>query len=291
MLVRSHQGQSGPAHVVVLGNDKGGSGKSTLALHIAIALMKAGQRVATIDVDSRQPSLTRYVENRCAFARRTGSSIELPTHYGVTRRAATGDGQSELQQLVDAVIAVERSFDFIVIDTPGTDSGLMRLAHAMADTLLTPVNDSFLDLHALGRLDPASRAATGVSLYVEMVQEGRRRRRQFDGVTADWIVLRNRRSTLLAAGALTELSLRLGFRPVNGLAERVLYRELFPRGLTALDTIDEPGPDLGHLAAREETIGLVRELKLPLDERGRRRAANRAEWFAQAGKPLDVHDI
>lgn len=304
MLVQTSQGQSGSAHVVVLGNEKGGSGKSTTALHVAVALLKAGQRVATIDLDSRQQSFTRYINNRSAWARRTGLPLELPTHYciklGQTMQISENEN-AEFQQFVEAVGAVEHAFDFIVIDTPGTDSYLMRLAHSMADTLVTPINDSFLDFDVLGTVDPATYAVTGESHYAEMVRDVRRKRRQVDGATTDWIVMRNRLSMLgsrnkqLVADGLKELSFRLGFRAIDGFAERVVYREFFPRGLTALDDIDEATlgtrPNLGHVTAREEVLSLLRQLKLPLDERGRRRAANRAEWFAQVDKPLDVHDI
>jgi len=208
---------------------------------------------------------------------------------------------AELRQFVDAVSAVERSFDFIVIDTPGTDNYLMRLAHSMADTLVTPINDSFLDIDVLGTLDPATYAVTGVSHYAEMARDARRKRRQLDGATTDWIVVRNRLSMLgsrnkqLVADVLKELSFQLGFRAIDGLADRVVYRLFFPRGLTALDDIDETTrgtrPNLSHVTAREEVTGLLRQPKLPLDERGRRRPANRAEWFAQVDKPLELHDI
>lgn len=304
MLVQTSQGQSGSAHVIVLGNEKGGSGKSTAALHIAVALLKAGQRVATIDLDCRQQSFTRYINNRSAWARRTGLNLELPVHrcikLGDTMQIAENES-SELHQFVDAVSAVERTFDFIVIDTPGADSYLMRLAHSMADTLVTPINDSFLDFDVLGVIDPATYAVTGVSHYADMVRDTRRKRRQLDGATTDWIVVRNRLSMLgsrnkqLVADGLKQLSLQLGFRAIDGFAERVAYREFFPRGLTALDDIDEATlgtrPNLGHVTAREEVTTLLRQLKLPLDERGRRRAANRAEWFSQIDKPLELHDI
>jgi chromosome partitioning protein len=177
----------------------------------------------------------------------------------------------------------------------------MRLAHSMADTLVTPINDSFLDFDVLGTVDPATYSVTGESHYAEMVRDSRRKRRQLDGASTDWIVVRNRLSMLgsrnkqLVAEGLNELSLRLGFRSVDGFAERVVYREFFPRGLTALDDLDEATlgtrPSLGHVTAREEVTSLLRQLKLPLDERGRRRAANRAEWFNQVDKPLEVHDI
>ena len=94
---------------------------------------------------------------------------------------------------------------------------------------------------------------------------------------------------------MKELSPRLGFRYVDGFAERVVYREFFPRGLTAIDDIDEATlgmrPNLGHVTAREEVASLLRQLKLPLDERGCRRAANRAEWFSQIDEPLELYDI
>jgi chromosome partitioning protein len=304
MLVQASQGQFGSAHVVVLGNEKGGSGKSTTAMHIAVALMKAGQRVVTIDLDCRQQSFTRYVNNRRAWARRTSLNLEIPTHYcikhGQTMQIAENEN-AEFEQFINAVSAVERSFDFIVIDTPGSDSYLMRLAHSMADTLVTPINDSFLDFDVLGTVDPGTYSVTGESHYAEMVRDVRRKRRQVDGATTDWIVVRNRLSMLgsrnkqLVASGLKELSLRLGFRSVDGFAERVVYREFFPRGLTALDDIDEATlgtrPSMGHVTAREEVTSLLRQLKLPLDERGRRRAANRAEWFSQVDKPLEIHDI
>src|ERR1700712_909208 len=304
MLVQTSQGQSGSAHVVVLGNEKGGWGKSTPALHVAVALLKAGQRVATIDLDCRQQSFTRYIGNRRAWARRTGLNLELPVHrcikLGETMQIADNES-SEFLQFMDAVSTVERTFDFIVIDTPGSDSYLMRLAHSMADTLVTPINDSFLDFGVLGPAAPASYSVIGESHYAEMVRDTRRKRRQLDGASCDWIVVRNRLSMLgsrnkqLVADSLNDLSLRLGFRAIDGFAERVVYREFFPRGLTALDNLDEATlgtrPSMGHLTAREEVTSLLRRLQLPLDERGRPRAASRAEWSVQVEKPLEMHDI
>ena len=303
MLMQSTQ-QAGTAHVIVLGNEKGGSGKSTTALHIAVALLKAGQRVATIDLDCRQQSFTRYIANRRAWAERAGLSLEAPAHHclqlGDSMQIA--DNESfELEQFAQAMAAVERSYDFVVIDTPGSDTFLMRLAHSMADTLVTPINDSFLDVDVLATLNPANYQVTGESHYAQMARDARRKRRQHDGSTTDWIVVRNRlsmlgsRNKVLVAGVLDELALRLGFRPVNGLAERVMYREFFPRGLTALDDLNDTTlgrrPSMGHVTAREEVVELLRKLKLPIDERGRRRAANRAEWASIAHEPLDLHDV
>ena len=290
--------------MIVLGNEKGGSGKSTVAFHIAVGLLKAGQCVATIDLDARQRSFTRYINNRSAWAARTGLNLELPAHFcielGRTMQIADNENR-ECQRVIDAVGALDGSFDFLVIDTPGTDSYLSRLAHSIADTLVTPLNDSLLDFDVLGIVDPLTYGVTGVAHYAAMVQEARRERRQLDGCTIDWIVVRNRlsvlasRNTQVLTGRLRELSLELGFRPIDGFVERSIYREFFLQGLTALDDIDQAELRMRQnpvqIAARAEVTRLLGQLKLPLDERGRRRATNRAEWVSQAGKPLQVDEL
>jgi len=292
------------AYCVVLGNEKGGSGKSTVAMHVAVALLKAGQRVATIDLDSRQQSFTHYIDNRRAWAKHAGLDLEMPSHYCIARSegALIADNEAvEFNSFASAIDAVEHTHDFLVIDTPGNDSYLMRLAHSMADTLITPLNDSFVDFDVLGTIDPVTFAVTGTSHFADMVREARRQRRVVDHAVIDWIVLRNRLSVLssrnkrLVGEGLQELSLRLGFRAIEGFAERVIFREFYPRGLTALDDLDRATlgtrPSLSHVTARQEVETLLGALKLPLDERGLRRAAARQEWFAAQANPLELHDI
>jgi chromosome partitioning protein len=305
MLMQADIGKpAAAAHVIVLGNEKGGSGKSTTAMHVAVALLQAGQRVATIDLDSRQKSFTHYIENRCDWAERARIKLGLPTHYCVARGSGTHFEQVEAEEFAafaEAVSAVENSHDFVVVDTPGNDSYLMRLAHSMADTLVTPLNDSFIDFDVLGTVDPTTFEVSGISHYATMVREARRQRRLVDAGLIDWVVLRNRLSMLgsrnkrLVGEGVDELARRLGFRTVDGFAERVVYRELFPRGLTALDEINEDTlgqrPSLSHIAARDEVQSLIDGLKLPIDMRGKRRAAARAEWIASADKPIETHDL
>jgi chromosome partitioning protein len=292
------------AHVVVLGNEKGGSGKSTTALHIAVALLKAGQRVATIDLDCRQKSFTHYIENRRSWAERARVKLELPTHYCVARGESASLDANEAKEFASfsaAISAVEHTHDVVVIDTPGTDTYLMRLAHSMADTLITPLNDSFVDFDVLGIVEPTNFSVTGESHYAQTVREARRQRRLVDGRLTDWVVVRNRLSTLgsrnkkLVGDGLVELSKRMSFRTIDGFAERVVYREFFPRGLTALDDLDEATlgtrPSLSHVTAREEVVSLLNALNLPLTEHGKRRAAARAEWYSVVDQPLQVHDL
>ena len=207
----------------------------------------------------------------------------------------------EFSGFAHAVESIEHTHDFVVVDTPGHDSYLMRLAHSMADTLITPLNDSFVDFDVLGTVDPQTYAVTGTSHFAEMVREARHHRRVVDQATTDWVVVRNRLSMLgsrnkkLVGEAMNELALRLGFRCVDGFAERVIFREFYPRGLTALDALDEQTlgarPSMSHVTARQEVDNLLAALRLPFDERGLRRAAAKQEWFANAGTPLELHDI
>jgi chromosome partitioning protein len=304
MLVQASRRRSAAAHVVVLGNEKGGAGKSTLAMHVAIALMNFGQRVASIDLDLRQKSFTHYIENRRNWAKYSGIHLALPAHFSVARGTTQKLDENEAIEFtgfVDALTAVEQTHDFIVVDTAGSDTHLTRLAHSMADTLITPLNDSFVDFAVLGMVDPATYSVTGESHYAKMVREARTQRRLADGVQMDWVVARNRLSMLDSRNkqrvvkGLSELALRLGFRSTDALAERVIYREFFPRGLTALDNLDEKTlgtrPSLSHLTARQELMNLMQTLKLPLDERGQQRAAAQAEWMAARDTPLEVHDV
>jgi chromosome partitioning protein len=262
------------ARVVVVGNEKGGSGKSTVAMHVAIALIKSGQPVATVDLDTRQRSLTRLVENRRAWARHVGRDLDIPEHFCFGKldyptSAEEGAGCRALEETVETLAG---RYGLVVIDTPGHDDYLSRVAHSLADTLITPLNDSFVDLDVLGTVHPETFRLTGTSHYAQMVEEARGRRRlQYQGIT-DWIVLRNRLSALgsrnkrLVGEGLRELSHRLHFRCVDGLAERVIFREFYPRGLTAVDDIDEltlgTRPTMSHVSARLEMLNLLTSIGL-----------------------------
>jgi chromosome partitioning protein len=265
-----------PAHVIVLGNEKGGSGKSTTAMHVIVALLKSGARVASIDTDGRQRSLTRYVENRVAWAKRSGLPLEAPIHFTVP--PAEGELVSEIQDrefraFAEAVSRTEYGFDYVVIDTPGHNTYLMRVSHAMADTLITPINDSFVDFDVLGRVDPETLEVVGPSHYAQLVAESLRQRRLVDDRATDWVVVRNRQSSLTSRNrrnverGLKQLSAQVGFRLADGIAERVIFRELFPYGLTALDAFgagaSDSEPTLSHISARNEVRNLLDTLGLP----------------------------
>jgi chromosome partitioning protein len=257
------------ARVIVVANEKGGSGKSTVAMHIAIALIKSGGRLATIDLDSQQQTFTHYIENRRAWAARIGRDLEIPNHICLDEAAQ--DAMARRRALNAAVDALARTCDYIVIDTPGYESPLTRAAHSLADTLVTPLNDSFVDLDVLATVDPETFQITGPSRYARMVQEVRRQRED-DHYFTDWIVLRNRLSSLnsrnkrLVGDALQTLSRELNFRCIEGLAERVIFREFFPRGLTAIDDLNEATHKtrltMSHVTARLEIENLINAMDL-----------------------------
>lgn len=253
---------SGKPHVIVLGNEKGGSGKSTTAVHLAVSLCAMGARVGGIDLDDRQRTFARYMENRGAHARRKG--IELPTPE--TMVMGDAEGPAGLGQVLRMWAG---TMDAIVIDTPGRHGPLLEAALSRADTLVTPINDSFLDLDLLGQVDPETWKVKRPSFYAEFVWETRKKRAQADKGEVDWVVLRNRIASLEAKNmrrilsALKELSKRVGFRSLPGLSERVIYRELFPQGLTLVDVAALPEVTLSHVAARAELRGLVGALGLP----------------------------
>jgi len=267
------------AHVVVFGNEKGGTGKTTTAMHIAIALVRMGKSVATIDLDGRQRTFARYIENRAAFVKRSGSDLPMPTAEVVTRSTSRTDAEAdESTRLADALARAKASSDFVVIDTPGNDTTLSRLGHAAADTLVTPMNDSFLDLDLLAKYDPENLDIKGPSLYSEFVWDCRKRRLIAQRANLDWVVMRNRVSAVEArnkkrvASALDALSSRVGCRVAPGFSERVIFRELFPLGLTMLDLplagLAMP-LTMSHVAARQEVRELLATLKLPgLDSAG-----------------------
>jgi chromosome partitioning protein len=263
------------AHIIVFGNEKGGSGKTTAAMHVAVSLARLGKRVAAIDLDSRQKSLTRQLENRAGFCERSGVDVPLPEAFFVARSSAKSldaGAEEEARQFADVLAGVEQRFDFVVIDTPGSDTRLSRLGHAAADTLVTPMNDSFVDFDLLARIDPQSFEIKQPSLYSDFVWDCRKKRLMARKPALDWVVMRNRISSTEARNkrrlstALDALAQRIGFRVAPGFGERVIFRELFPMGLTMMD-LPQPGLEISlsmsHVAARQEVRELMQTLKLP----------------------------
>lgn len=307
-------GLHSPPHVVVIGNQKGGSGKSTFAMHIIVALLKAGKRVACFDLDLNQQTLTRYLANRREWDRKHGRKLALPDHYPVKERDAYGtarnlkqfiaqlrkDGRphkgdfvdssslshsADLRQFISQLSEIGRAdkHDFVVIDTPSGVQHLSLIAHGMADTLITPINDSFFDLDVLVAME-SSDLEPQLSAYANMVWRALEARSKVSGRATDWVIVRNRLEPVESNNqrqitlVLDVLQRKLGFRIGRGLLERPAYREFFAAGLTVFDFAEGPESSAesgqANSLARAEVENLIREIGLiedqfqnePLDE-------------------------
>ncbi|PCI55993.1 MAG: ATPase [Alphaproteobacteria bacterium] len=259
------------AHIIVFGNEKGGSGKSTTAMHTAIALLRLGYRVGTIDLDARQGTLTRYLKKRFDYITRNREHLPSPAHMAIQKSQKESVKEQKFEEeafLLMGLDELERVCDFIIIDTPGTDSFLSRLAHSHADTLITPMNDSFIDLDLLADIDMKNYDVVGPSIYSKMVEEQRQVKKQRDGGAIDWIVMRNRMTHLntnnnkIITRLLGEISRLAKFRLAPGFGERVVFKEMFLKGLTLLDLKEDQngGLTLSQIAARQEVRNLIIEI-------------------------------
>lgn len=247
------------ARIIVIGNEKGGAGKSTVAMHVAVALLREGARVAAVDLDVRQKSFAGFFANRQAWAR--DARVDLP-HPEVVAPPLDAEAWAALRA---------GPYDFIVADTPGSDTEASRLAHQEADQIVTPMNDSFIDFAVLGVVDPVTLDVRRPSHYAETVWGARKARAVTRGGSIDWVILRNRLASVEARNRrrvderLDALAKRIGFRPAVGLRDRVIYRELYPFGLTVSDLGSDVRPipvSMGHIAARQELRTLLVDLDL-----------------------------
>jgi len=262
------------AHIIVVGNEKGGAGKSTVSMHVSTALSRMGHKVGVIDLDLRQKTLARYLENRLSYLAKHDMNLATPDFRDlpeVEKRLLKPGENVYDRRLSMAVAGLETSSDFILIDCPGSHTRLSQVAHSLADTLITPLNDSFVDFDLLARVDGESNQILGPSVYSEMVWSARQLRSQAGLKPADWVVVRNRMGAQQMVNkkkmgdALDALAKRIGFRVAPGFSERVTFRELFPRGLTLLDLKDIGVKqfNISMVAARQELRDLMKALNLP----------------------------
>jgi len=262
------------AHIIVVGNEKGGAGKSTVSMHVATALARMGHRISGLDLDLRQRTFGRYIENRRAYIEDSGLDLACPALCDLPEVAQESlrPGENMYDHRLSAAVAqMEADNDFILIDCPGSHTRLSQVAHSLADTLITPLNDSFIDFDLLAHTDASGEKITGPSVYSEMVWNARQLRAQAGLSAIDWVVVRNRMGAQRMVNkekmerAIENLSKRIGFRIAPGFNERVIFRELFPRGLTLLDLKDIGVKQLNisNIAARQELRDLVKALNLP----------------------------
>jgi chromosome partitioning protein len=274
------RGKGSPAapspKIIVVANEKGGAGKSTVAALLSTAMLYQGQRVAVLDVDLRQQTLSHFFANRRRWLPAANVAAPVPLEYMLADDPAElseADPARVVALFHRALTLATAAADIIVIDTPGGDTPLSRAAHLQADLVVTPMNDSFVDFDMLGKIDPITLKLVRPSLYAKVVHDARRVRASH-GRGLDWVVLRNRMA--LAEGRnrqrvtvnLEQLAEQVGFRLGPPLRERVAYREMFPFGLTLADLSANLRPaevSTPRRAAREELKALLVALNL-IDE-------------------------
>ncbi|MBL0318867.1 MAG: AAA family ATPase [Alphaproteobacteria bacterium] len=262
------------SYIIVIGNEKGGSGKTTTAIHLIMSLLKLGFTVCSIDTDP-QRSLTSYIENRQQTIIKQNVQLPFPRHFMIKQSPFKNAVESEADESNRLLAAISKGLetsDFIVIDTPGSDNFMSRLAHSYADTVITPVNDSFMDLDVLAKVDNGKLDIERPGRYSQMIWEVKLQKAKRNRGQIDWVVMRNRLLNLDAknkrhvATVLTNLSKRFGCRIVPGFSERVIFKELFLSGLTLLDVTDsslDVKLNLSHVAARQELFRFIESLNIP----------------------------
>ncbi len=265
------------ARCVVVGNEKGGSGKSTTVINLIFGLMDSGHKVTCVDLDFRQKTLNRFLECRTAFAEAKGLQLAMPEfrRFSPSALGAVASARgAELSRFDSFMNGLHSDSDYIVIDTPGNDTILGAHAHSHADVLITPVNDSFIDLDVIAKVSPLEFEIIGPGHYTESVWRQREVKLSRDNGSTEWLVLRNRLSALESNNkramdmVMTQLVERFGFRALPGFGERVIFRELFLKGLTLFDVKAADSDSrrrMSHVAARHEVRNLLRAVHQSLD--------------------------
>ena len=255
------------AHLVVFANEKGGVGKSTLAFHCALALAHLGKRVLAIDCDRRQQTLRHLLEARDGTMRALKVDLPRPSHAVLDKQSGA--------LLLQEIERLGRDCDFILIDLPGHDSPVARRAIALANTIVTPVNCSPADIHGLGSVNPVNHQLRKAAPFAELIVAMRAERIVSGLDPFDWVVVKNRirrcelRLILSADRDLATMARDLGFRFINGLTERLIYRELLPFGLSHSDLRLIPGLGRTRSVHALELQQLLEGLDLPQSAGGR----------------------
>ncbi len=254
------------AHVIVVSNEKGGTGKSTISMHLAIKLMQEGFRVAAVDMDGRQGTLTHYAQNRNRFCKENGLALPIPTLLTIEPTEDPAFFAAHRIQAAEKIKTLLPDFEAVIIDTPGNKNYLFEEAHKFADTLITPISDSLIDLNVISEIDFTHPDTHHAGRYAQYIWEVKKYLASLGKPMLNWIVVGNKISSLNSRnkkqvfGYLEKAAKNYGFRVAPAIRDRVIYKELFLQGLTVLDLSHQSLKcrlSVSHIAAKQEIKSLA----------------------------------
>jgi chromosome partitioning protein len=221
--------------ILSLVSQKGGVGKSTLAVSIAWELLARGNRVLIVDAD---PQATATV------------AVEVAKEQGHPAPSVVSMGKEMYRD--DQLPAIARSFDHVVIDTPGKLGEIQKAALMVADFALIPVGQSAADVWTL-------------SSTVELLDQARTFHRNLQAAV---VLTRRKPRTAIGKNARVPLE-ESGLRTLKGeTTDRMAWQECIGAGLGVAQYAPRD-------AAAAELRGIVDEVvELVSATRKRKKVAN-----------------
>lgn len=254
------------AHIIVVSNEKGGTGKSTISMHLAISLMQESFSVAVIDMDGRQGTLSKYIANRKKFCLHRKIKLPVPELFTYAPQSDPELIAANRDNIDHRIKELIHEYDAIIIDTPGTKNYLFDIAHRYADTLITPMTDSLIDLNVMADIDFESATIGRPGHYASFIWDVKKQMAAEGRHYLNWIVVGNKTSPYKSKNKnavfeyLERLGKLYGFRFTPGLKDRLIFKELFLEGLTVLDMQNEKlkmRMTMSHLAAKREVRSIA----------------------------------
>ncbi len=241
---------------ITIGSFKGGTGKTTLTAVLGTALANRGIKTSIIELETNTKPLARFEAARSFADLPTSSVAELALSGG---NPDIRDWQMMLSRQIEQ--AKVRGCQLTIIDTGSVWKPEVIAAHLLADLVLTTVTESPIDLYQF--MPGAGPNMQANHPYAELINLVRRNAEKTNKVNFDWTLCINRRSHLRTRVGdsvyqrLQSFTRATDVSLMDGLTDRVAYRNMMETGVTPLDDISGEPIARSALAARTEVARLV----------------------------------